>query len=474
MTSKPNIILIVMDTVRADHLPGWGYPRKTTPCLDEFSKSAIVFKQAISASPWTLPSHVSMFSGLHPTEHGVLTSGQRAGEDIPLIADILRINGYNTAGFTNNPWASAVYSLDRGFNHFVEVYKEEKRINKSLLSEGKEKLKRLFSMVDGGAERTNEHVEKWLNAAGYNKTPFFVFINYMDAHVPYLAKRAFPANLSCNSISAIIKSRKFYKNPGEICIGSIEPSQKDFDSVIKIYDDAICYLDCKIGELLDFLKKNSLFDNTMIIVTSDHGENFGEHKSLHKGVLVLHEFCLYDTLLHVPLIVKLPFEKKRSVEVHKQVQLTNIPSMILETVGMEFSVPGQSGSTGKLGELENDEDGKDESYAFSEYVSEPAHLMGIERANPDLVRKFDLELKSVRNKQHKLIVSNKSEPELYNLDEDPGELRNVAGELTDILKRLKQKIESWQNRKTKLYSTKGMNPVDNEEIKKRLQALGYF
>ena len=148
MTSRPNVILIVMDTVRADHLPGWGYPRKTTRCLDEFSKSAIVFKQAISASPWTLPSHVSMFSGLYPTEHGVLTSRQRTGENVPLIADTLRANGYNTAGFTNNPWASAVYSLDRGFNHFVEVYKEEKRTNKSSLSEGEKRLKRLFSMVE--------------------------------------------------------------------------------------------------------------------------------------------------------------------------------------------------------------------------------------------------------------------------------------------------------------------------------------
>ena len=415
-----------------------------------------------------------MFSGLYPTEHGVLTSRQRTGENVPLIADTLRANGYNTAGFTNNPWASAVYSLDRGFNHFVEVYKEEKRTNKSSLSEGEKRLKRLFSMVDGGAERTNKHVKKWLDSTKHNKAPFFVFINYMDAHSPYFAKRAFPTNLSYSSISAVIKSRKFYKNAGEICIGSIEPCQKDFDSVIKVYDDAICYLDSKIGELFDLLKKNSLFNNTMIIVTSDHGENFGEHKSLHKGVLVLHQFCLYDTLLHVPLIIKLPFEGEKGIEVHRQIQLTDIPSMILETADMGFLVPGKSDSDSRFEQLKNNEDSKNENYAFSEYVTDPAHLRSIERANPDLVGKFDLELKSVRNEQYKLVVSNNSEPELYNLDKDPGELQNIATEQTDILKSLKQKIENWQNQKTKLYSTKGMKTVDNEEIKKCLRALGYF
>lgn len=463
-----------MDTVRADHLSIWGYCRETTPCLDEFSKSAIVFKEAISTSPWTLPSHVSMFSGLHPSEHGVLTSGQRTGEDVPLIADMLRANGYNTAGFTNNPWASAVYSLDRGFSHFVEVYKEEKRTNENLLSEGEKKLKRLFSIVDGGAERTNKQVEKWLDSAKHNKAPFFVFINYMDAHVPYLAKRPFPTNLSYSSISAIIKSRKFYKNAGEICIGSIEPSQKDFDSVIKVYDDAICYLDWKIGELFDFLKKDSLFNNTMIIVTSDHGENFGEHKSPHKGVLVLHEFCLYDTLLHVPLIVKLPFEKKRNMQVQKQVQLTEIPSMILDTVGIECDVPGNSDLANKLEKIKNNEDSKDESYAFSEYVTDPAHLRHIERADMHLADRFDLNLKSVRNEQYKLVISNKSEPELYNLDKDPIELQNIATEQTDILKSLKQKIKNWQNRKTKVCSTKEMKTAESEKIKKCLRALGYF
>ena len=469
---RPNVILIVMDAVRADHFPSLGYSRMTTPCLDEFSKGAITFKQAVATSPWTLPSHTSLFSGLYCSEHGVWTDEQKVDESVPLIASLLNRNGYSTAGFTNNPWASSISSLDRGFDTFVEVHREMRKGGKT--RSAWRKIRSLFSMLDYGAEATNRHVKDWLRSVKGSGAPVFIFANLMEAHSPYTSKRPVHAKFSEHPIRAILTSRfsrRSNNHIGKMAIGSLEPTPEYFDSMIGLYDSAIYYLDHKIGELFDFLKENSLFDETMIIVTSDHGENFGEHRSPCGGVLTAHRFCLYDTLLRVPLIVKLPFGERGGEQVHQQVQLTDVVPMILDVANIDLPSPWEtdSGILAMNGLARPHCD-----YGFAEYVSPPAHLRAIERENPQLVDEFDLELRSIRGERYKLILSNGLGPELYDLREDPGELANIATDQPDVVEGLRQELGNWRARETKRYAPDQAETIDDEIIKERLRALGYL
>lgn len=470
---KPNIILVVMDTVRADNLPMWGYHKKTTPFLDEFSKTAVTYKQAISNSPWTLPSHVSLFSGLHPSEHGVLTSNQRAGNDLPLIADALKAKGYQTAGFTSNPWASSLYSLDRGFDVFIDVYKKLRKDKENVLEKNLRCVERLFCMHDGGAELTNNYVKQWLNSTNSNNKPFFIFINYMDAHSPYLPKKPLPQNLSPKSVSKVIKSWKLVNNMGKICVGSMKVSKEELKSCIDLYDDAIRYLDFKISQLVEFLKNKSMFNNTMIIITSDHGENFGEHKSPHTGPLMLHYFCLYDTLLHVPLIIKFPKKENEGKKINSQIQLSEVPFMIANTAGIDFPVSSGRAIHNRFDDMKPGYGNDFERLAFSEYITDPLHLGEIRKEAPELVDKFKIDLKSVRTNSHKLIISSKAEPVLYDLLGDPNETKDIAAEQPEHVKKLKTKLENRVKQQANRYSVNKSTLSENKTIKQRLAQLGY-
>ena len=296
--NRPNIVLISLDTVRADHLHSYGYPRLTTPNIDQAARQGVLFENAIAPSSWTLASHASMFTGLLPHQHGAdfdvpLTNG------VPTVAQALKARGYETAGFTSNyDYGYTGWGIAQGF----QIYNDDSsslRHNLLMVPAAQHFRQLLFPPVISydkfgrrdGAELNNE-VFHWYR--GRSKCPFFLFINYFDAHDPYLAPAPYANYFGRVSYGLLRRLSPVmnWKPP-------VRPlSGEERELLIADYDNCLAYLDDQVGKLLRFLSSLPEWPNTIVIITADHGEAFGEH-----GGYYGHGWGLCWQLLHVPLIV---------------------------------------------------------------------------------------------------------------------------------------------------------------------------
>jgi arylsulfatase A-like enzyme len=327
----PNVLLIVLDTVRSSNLGLYGYDRPTTPVLQRWAADSVVFENAITTAPWTLPSHGSLFTGRAP---GALHVGfrQPLPEAPPTLAEAFGSHGYASAGFVANLlYTSYESGLSRGFVHYddyrvswplVYLHSSLTRIDlKSTLPQARtvrEGLKALAGShvaPDGWeppdvfrpADRVAAAFLDWQSTV--TNRPFFAFMNFYDAHGPYRAPEAF--------------IKQFARARG--------------GSDVDRYDAAIAWTDHVIGTVLESLKQRGVLDNTIVIVTADHGEHFGEHG------LTDHANSLYLPLLHVPLMIRYPAGVPAGRRVSTLVSLRDLPATILELAGIRnAAVPGTS------------------------------------------------------------------------------------------------------------------------------------
>jgi arylsulfatase A-like enzyme len=293
----PNIILITLDTVRADHLSLYGYPRRTTPSIDTWARQGVVFENAIASTSWTLPSHASIFTGLLPHQHG-------ADWVKPLdpswwtLAEVLASRGYETAGFSSNlgkAWRGL--GMGNGFALYDDDSTTVRHNLRSLLL-GSMLLQSLYKkyvhpddLDRRNAGQINRDVLRWFHRR--SPRPFFLFINYFDAHAPYLPPPKYASRFGYvssgheDNIESVIDRANDHA----------DLSAEDTRFLITNYDNCLAYLDNSVGELLDSLSHLPGWDNTVVIITSDHGEGFGEHGTYSHG----HD--LYREVLHVPLLI---------------------------------------------------------------------------------------------------------------------------------------------------------------------------
>ena len=335
---RPNILLIVMDTVHADHLAVYGYERDTTPNLRDLARDSMVYANAISASDITLTSHASLFTGMYPSWHGAYCDPQNApygravSNRYPTLAELLRSGGYQTTGVAANLYLRADFGLERGFDRFriprpVPLLAAE---NAYMLRRG---LRRELSLLFDTAqfdrlyalgEDINTELFGELAAQSKPGTPAFIFVNYMDAHFPYVPPAPYdsqyPGRRSAMTQYALEAEQKIL-----VSGNGVAPGYRPH--CVSQYDGGIAYVDHQVGEVVKWLKHRGSYDNTMIVVTSDHGEAFGER---HR---VGHANSPYQNLLHVALVVKYPHQAHRGTE-SRPVSLTDVAPTILETVGM--------------------------------------------------------------------------------------------------------------------------------------------
>ncbi|HZW32659.1 MAG TPA: sulfatase, partial [Isosphaeraceae bacterium] len=327
-SSAPNLLWIVMDTVRADHMSLHGYGRPTTPQLEAWARQGICFDQARSAAPWTLPSHVTMFTGLWPFEHGARVDRPYVGAS-PTLAEHLAAHGYATAGFAGNTgMCNAIYGVGRGFDYYVElVLNHEVSVRTTMLNSalGTWALylgRRLGLPVPAPfviphrrlAPELIAHSRDWLervcrrNQAGppASRRPFFLFVNFMDAHSPYLP---LPGATQPFWTGPYPERRQAIPEVGWRAVQARDAApadrraerQRELDQVTRrlsdLYDDCLRGLDTQLGNFLGGLRGQGLLEETWVVITSDHGEHFGEHDQFGHGT------SLYNALTHVPLIV---------------------------------------------------------------------------------------------------------------------------------------------------------------------------
>jgi arylsulfatase A-like enzyme len=339
----PNVLLLVLDTVRAWNLGFAGHWRQTTPRLAKWIARSTVFERALATAPWTAPSHATMFTGHLPIHLS-------ANWETPLdgtwktLAEVLRDRGYATAGFVGNyRYAGSATGLDRGFDRYQDypVSVEQAlrsaqlpahffRIGGVGVQLGKRRL------IQGGktASEVNHELLEWLQARSDPTRPFFAFLNYFDAHGPYTPPPPWDSTFTPRTDSA--RSRRYWDRmlqvfgPGPLPVEFLEET---YDA----YDGSIAYLDFQVDSLLTTLEQRGLLVNTIVVITSDHGEQFGEHG------LVQHGNSLFLPLLNVPLVIHFPVGAPIGVKVQAPASLRDLAATVLDLAGAEGSgIPGRS------------------------------------------------------------------------------------------------------------------------------------
>jgi arylsulfatase A-like enzyme len=326
----PNVLLIIWDTVRAASLSLYGYERETTPHLDRLAAGSIVFVNAFSPTPWTLPSHASMFTGLDPDRLSADWDTPLNG-DAATLAEVLSRHGYRSGGFVANTYfAGRESGLSRGFAHYEDypILSVQQLVRSTTLGRWIIRRPRLVNLFDldpsmelKRASVITDDALEWISDD--RDRPFFAFLNYLDAHSPYS-----PPAQYASKFGTLSREQKLNFGNGRTL------SATELQAEIDAYDAAIAYLDDELSRLLDALDGAGVLDNTIIVVTSDHGEEFGEHD------VYLHGNSLYDRSLHVPLVIRTP-SSSGGVRNDAWVSLRDLPSTLLALAGVkEGRLPG--------------------------------------------------------------------------------------------------------------------------------------
>jgi arylsulfatase A-like enzyme len=325
---SPNVLLLILDTVRQTDLSLYGYPRETTPAIDRLASTGVTFDHAFSSAPWTLPAHASMLTGLPPDQHGA-DFHSRLNDSIPTLAERLRARGYETGGFVGNLFFTARSSgLARGFSVYRDfpivpgLFLQGSYWTRAIVSDVAQLIGDRRHVLRKSAERVNEEFLSWVPDDG---RPFFAFLNYIDAHSPYTLKPPYDT--------------RFHASPPRYWLGwDRDFEEPELAEIRAAYNSAIAYIDAQIGELLTELDRRGVLRNTLVIISSDHGEHFGEN-----GGIVLHANSLYLPLLQIPLVMALPGTLP-ATRVKDAVSTADLPATILDVVGLSSSekLPGRS------------------------------------------------------------------------------------------------------------------------------------
>ncbi len=335
--NRPNVLLLVLDTVRGMSLNLYGYPRATTPELKKWAEGGARFDYAVAPSPWTLPSHGSLFSGRLPREFSA-TFRTPFDERFPVLAEVLAGHGYVTGGFVANIWyCAAGHGLERGFLQYRDYPRTAWRvIEASALGRWlfeQTPVRRAIGWYEmlwrKNAGRTVNEFLQW-EAKPRDGRPFFAFINFFDAHNPFVPPAPF------DTLFASRPGRHYdprFKMPNfpDLTGDEIEFTRDQ-------YEGAIGYIDQSVGRMLSELHRRGVLENTIVIITSDHGEQFGEHKLLGHGN------SLYTQVLHVPLVIVYPPRVPAGSVVAPPVGLRDIPTTVLDLAGLpnDRGLPGRS------------------------------------------------------------------------------------------------------------------------------------
>jgi arylsulfatase A-like enzyme len=401
--NAPNVLLIILDTLRADHLPTYGYARPTAPALTDFARQGLQFDRAIAGSSWSLPSHVSLLTGRYPSEHGA--DIDRYDGRFQSIASAFLEQGYSTAAISANTlvfsraqgfgpgflrFDDSFYSLADGFTRTIYGRQIHKAFSAATGTR--------FHPVKRPAAAVTRGAQKWM--AEHRDRPFFLVLNYFDLHDPEESAEPWPED----------PRSKTAVESGEVDAGQARAgySQQEIEQRIDAYDSALLVVDRSLSELLRYLDAEGLSRNTVVAVTSDHGELLGQHGRMAHGV------SLYMPEIHVPLIMRFPGSIPEGVRISTPVSQTSVSVTLLDLAGAAGRVPFPGDSLTQL-------------------WANPARATGWPLPIAELkyqpwqrsIQDQD-SLRSLVDGPWHYIAHSRNEPELFNLNEDPAEANNLA------------------------------------------------
>jgi choline-sulfatase len=396
---RPNVILITIDTLRADHVGCYGAQSVKTPTLDALAHDGIVFERVISQVPLTWPSHAVILTGTYPFQNGVQDfTGQPLAPQFRSVAQAFNQAGYATGAVVSAFVLDRSWGLGRGFDFYDDAFSAQTFQKKDI------------GLVDRRAEESVAHAIAWLKKTP--RRPFFLWLHLYDPHNPY--------------------------DPPE-------PFNTEYKG--HLYDGEIAYADHELGKLIAWLKQSKLYDSSVIVATSDHGESLGEHGEDEHG------FFIYNATVHVPLIVKppagsgIPAQRRRD-----PVETTAVAQSLMQLAGVKDAIDRQFQAKALFGRDTSEDPAYSETfYPFSSFGWSPLHAAETERFH----------------------YIDAPQPELYDLEADPSETKNVAAQQPATVAVLKEKLE--QRLAHNPFKRQDANAGNlSPDVQEKLRALGYF
>ncbi len=429
LVGKPDVVVIVLDTFRPDHVSALGYGRQTTPNIDAFLETSTLYARAKSASSWTLASHAAMFTGLMPRQNGAHFAEKLLGKsgsddvraiayplspNVPMLAETLRQAGYATGGVASNyAWLGPDFGIDRGFGYYVcrPRYRQESIGNydkipiSPMLDDFMKALDRVRQSNYSDRQpyyRASEVTSMALDWLRRRKDDhFFLFVNYWDPHSPYNPPPPYDAMFP-GKVRPCGARVEWLDQAYDVMLGKADVDPAFREELISQYDGEIAYMDAWLGRLFGGMRRMGVFDDSLIILASDHGESFGEHRFLEHGV------NLYEEETAALLAVKAPGQTApRRVE--RPVSLVDLAPTVLTTLRMPLPRGAEARSFDD---------------AAHDVVAELyPHQGRVEHYG----ERFDRHLTAIYDGDNKLIMSTKGEPEVYDLASDPREKADISG-----------------------------------------------
>jgi arylsulfatase A-like enzyme len=535
-TQHPDIVLLILDTHRVDRLSCYGYERRTTPYIDRFAANATLFEHAVSPAQWTIPAHASLFTGEYPATHMTTQIYNTLSDSFTTLAEFLRRGGYHTIGFCNNPLLGVVENhLDRGFDSFHNyggampnppsisesrpgsmgrLYERWNRFIRpvvtriaNLFAHNNFLLKIAFNPVLSfiwlrAANFKGDTLRSLRDTVGYlrayhkseDRKPIFTFINLMGTHLPYWPPKRFLRRFApyYRKDRELQDFMRFYNTQTYRWMLPLnEPFTGKKNQILQdLYDAESAYQDHLLRHLFKYLNQPEIRDNTLVIITADHGEGLNHHN------FIGHSLVAYDDLVHVPLIIRYPRLYPKGVRISDLVSTRRIFHTILEAAGVPIDNQGNGGN-GKTGDVRRQApidvqrlslartvEGKNAEgeYVFTEAYTPHTLLTQMEQhSDEDTIERFrcrEMRRAAYRG-DHKLITVGEKPDELFNLSTDPAELANLIESEPDTADDLYAALQSFiaeteRRRPENWEDSEKLNLDDDEDLTERLRALGYL
>jgi arylsulfatase len=413
--TRPNLLLIVVDTLRADHLGCYGHEQATSPAIDALAGEGIRFERAYSSAPWTKPSVGSIMTGLHPSHHAVDRMLRVLPESAQTIADRLRENGYRTGGVISHSLLGKQYGFDQGF----ETYDESNARGHGYIS----------------TPNVTERALALMDELASSGEPFFLFVHFFDPHDTYR-----PHDGVDFAAAKVGRVRAGFSSP-RLRVMDPPPNREEVGLLQDVYDEEIWFTDRGIERLLNELRRLRLIDQTLVVLTADHGEEF-----LERGWLG-HGSSLYEELLHVPLIMRLPGGRQAGTVRKDPVSLVGVAATIFDVLGIE--VDPDNWDVGSFLE------------PAPEAVPIRAELNYIPKEiGKEIPKDDDPWLRAVIEGDFKLIYDRvENRARLFNIAEDPGETNDLAAAMPERAERMRTLIGN------------GPRPDDDRRLHRKVTTL---
>jgi arylsulfatase A-like enzyme len=458
----PDVVIVVLDTVRAQNTSAYGYGRPTTPTLERLAAEGALFLDATSPSTWSLPSHASLFTGWFPSAHRADADHRHLESTPPTLADVLARAGYDTRCFSANPHISDTFGLTRGFRSSDRAYLE---------GSGGRSFTFIYRVLDllgvsaddKGGGGVASHVEDWAAARPAGGPPAFVFVNFLEAHFPYhqvpaefLAKFTTRSSRELRAVSLEAFGSQFGRalTPAEIAAAT-PPS-------VDMYDAGVLYSDHLLSRVVEALRKSGRLDRTILVVLADHGELVGEHGRFGHGM------SLYEPGVRVPLLVRYPGAVRAGARVATPVSTLGVFATVLDLLGIPPPVPVHVGSL--LPAIEGQPAGEP-------IIVERSRSDFGAPDTTDRLSMSDRRYRTYRSGTWKLVETARGETFLFDLAADAAERDDLASSRPADLARLRRELATWIERLRLPSIEAAGDALPAVEVdaatKERLKALGY-